>query len=98
MPVIQCWTIGTDYHCGFMDLLKLLFSFSPFLFSLLTWNSIKQSGDISQLTPLLLEIFSSSFNGRFELLNEIFSASNELEWIEYVQEQIIDVIWLLGNQ
>ena len=27
----------------------------------------------------------------------MFQASNEPEWLEYLQELIIDVIWILGN-
>jgi hypothetical protein len=77
---------------------SLLSLYLIFFDSLTIWNSIKQSGNLSQLNSLFLEIFSATFSGRFELLNEILNASKEPEWIEHVQEQIIDIIWLLGNQ
>jgi hypothetical protein len=62
--------------------------------SKLLWESIKSSGDTKQLSSLLLQICTI---GNFEVLNEIFEASNEPEWTEHIQELLIDVIWLLGN-
>lgn len=58
------------------------------------WKEISLTGDTSQLSPLLLEICSTN---QLELLNEIFLSSNDPEWIEYIQELLIDIIWLLGN-
>lgn len=63
-----------------------------------SWNSIKESGDTNHLSNILFEVFSTGeIENNLRLLNEIFQASNEPEWIEYLQELVIDIIWTLGN-
>ena len=54
---------------------------------------MKTSGNVSELSNLLLQVCLTS---NFEVLNAIFLASTEPEWIEYIQELLIDAIWLLG--
>ena len=65
--------------------------------SLTDWKDIKISGDTQKLANLIFKIFSNRNQEMFQLLNEMFSASNDPFWIEFLQDLIIDIIWTLGS-
>lgn len=83
-----------------MVILKSIITLFKSVSSIEAINSIKQSGNSSNLSHFLLDLMSKNEIEsalRFELLNEIFSLSKEVEWVDHVQEALIDVIWLLGK-
>lgn len=62
---------------------------------------MKKSRDASNLPALLLDLFLSTQTGnedRLAFLNEVFAVSTEPEWLDHVQELLVDIIWLLGKR
>lgn len=62
---------------------------------------MKNNGESSNLSQLILTLLSNSEiqdSRRYDLLNEVFSLSNESEWVDHVQKILIDVFWLLGKR